>query len=67
MGRKIAMVTLIHECDEDPCHLNNDIQESWIRKNLDSNGKLKWNWHLHKVRVVDIQGDESPSPLFEID
>ena len=61
MGKKLAMVILIHECDEDPCHLNNDFQESWIRKNIDSDEKLRWNWRLHNVRVVDLKGDISPN------
>ena len=59
MARKIALVILSHECEEDPCHVNNATQEGWIRKHIQELEKLKWNWELNKVRVVDLKGEES--------
>ena len=67
MGKKIAILVLIHECDEDICHLKNDVQESWIRKSIESDEKLKWNWRLHNVRVLDLKSDETLPTRFSID
>ncbi|MCS7116296.1 MAG: hypothetical protein RMJ31_00975 [Nitrososphaerota archaeon] len=53
MGKKIAIITLIHQCDENPCHLDNRAQEEWIKRLMPIE-KLSWNWKLHTIRVVDI-------------
>ncbi|MBI2183653.1 MAG: hypothetical protein HYU39_01710 [Thaumarchaeota archaeon] len=57
MGRKIATVILMHDCDENPCHLDNESQIKWIRQNLPIS-KLEWNWKLFAVKVYDVGGSE---------
>lgn len=57
MAKKIVSIILIHECDEDPCHLNNENQSKWIKENLPLN-KLEWNWKLFALKVYDIRGVE---------
>ena len=52
MGHKIATIILSHDCDEDPCHLNNDEQGRWIRSTLPME-KLGWNWNLKTIKVYN--------------
>jgi len=53
MGHKIATIILSHDCDEDPCHLNNDEQGRWIRSTLPME-KLGWNWNLKTIKVYSV-------------
>ena len=53
MGHKIATIILSHDCDEDPCHLNNDEQGRWIRSTLPME-KLGWNWNLKTIKVYNV-------------
>jgi|TARA_B100001245_G_C22579084_1_gene287929 hypothetical protein len=59
MTKKIAMVIFTHECEEDPCHMKNETQENWIYNHVKTIDKLKWNWKLEQVRVVDLKGHNS--------
>jgi len=62
MARKLALIILIHECDEELCHLDNASQEGWLAEQIQSNKRIAWNWKLHRVRVVDLIGKEQPLP-----
>ena len=42
MVKKIANITLVHECDEKNCHLDNKEQTKWI-ENILPKEKLEWN------------------------
>ena len=53
IGHKIATIILSHDCDEDPCHLNNDEQGRWIRSTLPMD-KLRWNWNLKTIKVYNV-------------
>lgn len=55
MSKKVAAIILVHECDENPCHLTNEVQVDWIKQLLPLN-KLEWNWKLHDVKVYDVKG-----------
>ena len=45
MAKKITNITLVHECDESNCHLDNQEQTKWI-ENILPKEKLEWNWKL---------------------
>lgn len=57
MGHKIATIILTHDCDEDPCHLNNDEQGKWIKSTLPTE-KLGWNWNLKTIKVYNVSREE---------
>ena len=58
MVKKIANITLVHECDEKNCHLDNPEQTKWI-ENILPKEKLEWNWKLTDIKVFDVT---SPNP-----
>tara|TARA_B100000029_G_scaffold235347_1_gene232462 strand:+ start:1094 stop:1330 length:237 start_codon:yes stop_codon:yes gene_type:complete len=57
MAKKITNITLVHECDDSNCHLDNQEQTEWI-KNILPKEKLGWNWKLTDIKVFDVN---SPS------
>ena len=57
MARKIATIVLIHDCEDDPCHLDSDNQAKWI-KGLLPLDRLEWNWKLMNIKVIDVKGIE---------
>jgi len=60
MGRKVATIVLVHDCDEDPCHLESGSQAKWIKQLLPL-GKLEWNWKLLDIKVYDVRTVEDVS------
>jgi|TARA_B100001750_G_C15511558_1_gene604042 hypothetical protein len=58
MIKKITNITLIHECDETNCHLDNQEQTKWI-ENILPKEKLGWNWKLTDIKVFDVTSPNS--------
>ena len=58
MIKKITNITLIHECDETNCHLDNQEQTKWI-ENILPKEKLEWNWKLTDIKVFDVTSPNS--------
>jgi hypothetical protein len=59
LARKLAVITLEHQCAEDPCHLQNDAQATWLEQQLRQIAPLTWNWRISRVRVVDVVGEDT--------
>ncbi len=57
MAKKIATIMLIHDCNENPCHLDNENQANWIKQHLPLS-KLEWNWKFFQLKIYDVQGSE---------
>ena len=58
MAKKITNITLVHECDESNCHLDNQEQKKWI-ENILPKEKLEWNWKLTDIKVFDVTSPNS--------
>lgn len=58
MAKKIANIVITHECEEQPCHLNNEEQTTWLEKTLPKE-KLGWNWKLVDIKVFDVHSPDS--------
>ena len=58
MVKKIAKITLVHECDEKNCHLDNNEQTKWI-ENILPKEKLEWKWKLTDIKVFDVTSPNS--------
>jgi hypothetical protein len=54
MSKKIAIITLIHTCNENPCHLSNEGQAKWIEEQI-KRTNLGWNWKILRIWVGDVK------------